>query len=266
MRLDATVDAPDFARFEGSKSYLPSSSNAPVNVTMSCDAGVPLVQDQDVVPGNPVTFVLTSIPSTGADCTIAETTSGSGDFTVSYNDGTVSSTNCSYNNVVAENEQEREIYRCAITNTAKPATFRVKKVWNIHPQTAGGDVSDLDSFISLRCSNPGTISGGTYWGNWSGYYWYYNSNAEDGDEMSLKVDIATYGTTTCYGSENDGRSDVEVSYSGCSGVSLGPNDDKTCTITNTLFFEGIPTLSQYGMAIMALLMLGLGFVGFRRFV
>ena len=37
-------------------------------------------------------------------------------------------------------------------------------------------------------------------------------------------------------------------------------------ITNTVFFEGIPTLNQYGMAIMALLMLGVGFVGFRRFV
>ena len=39
-----------------------------------------------------------------------------------------------------------------------------------------------------------------------------------------------------------------------------------CTITNTESFEGIPTLSQYGMAIMALLMLGVGFIGMRRFV
>jgi hypothetical protein len=38
-----------------------------------------------------------------------------------------------------------------------------------------------------------------------------------------------------------------------------------CTVTNTVFFEGIPTLSQWGMAIMALLMLGVGMVGFRRF-
>jgi hypothetical protein len=37
-------------------------------------------------------------------------------------------------------------------------------------------------------------------------------------------------------------------------------------MTNTVFYEGIPTLNQYGMAIMALLMLGMGFVGFRRFV
>jgi len=40
----------------------------------------------------------------------------------------------------------------------------------------------------------------------------------------------------------------------------------SCTVVNTVFFEGIPTLSQYGMAILALLMLGMGFVGFRRFV
>jgi hypothetical protein len=39
----------------------------------------------------------------------------------------------------------------------------------------------------------------------------------------------------------------------------------SCTITNTLFFEGIPTLNHYGMALMALLMLGLGVLGLRRF-
>ena len=39
----------------------------------------------------------------------------------------------------------------------------------------------------------------------------------------------------------------------------------SCTFTNTVFFEGIPTLSQYGLALMALLMLGVGMVGFRRF-
>jgi hypothetical protein len=40
----------------------------------------------------------------------------------------------------------------------------------------------------------------------------------------------------------------------------------TCTFTNTVFFEGIPTLSQYGLAVLVLLTLGVGFVGLRRFV
>ncbi len=46
-------------------------------------------------------------------------------------------------------------------------------------------------------------------------------------------------------------------------ISAGKGD--SCTITNTVFFEGIPTLSQWGVAIMALLMLAVGLVGFRRF-
>ena len=44
------------------------------------------------------------------------------------------------------------------------------------------------------------------------------------------------------------------------------DEEAGCDVAGTVFFEGIPTLSQYGMAIMALLMLGVGFVGMRRFV
>ena len=62
------------------------------------------------------------------------------------------------------------------------------------------------------------------------------------------------------------ESSVEVDASACLGVTLMAGTAGNCAITATVFFEGIPTLSQYGMAIMALLMLGVGFVGFRRFV
>ena len=48
-------------------------------------------------------------------------------------------------------------------------------------------------------------------------------------------------------------------------VTAKPGGDYSCTFTNTVFFEGIPTLNQYGMALLALLMLGMGMVGFRRF-
>jgi hypothetical protein len=61
-------------------------------------------------------------------------------------------------------------------------------------------------------------------------------------------------------------SSVESTNS-CGGSILAkPGVDASCDFTNTVFFESIPTLSQYGLAIMALLMLGVGFVGFRRFV
>jgi hypothetical protein len=73
--------------------------------------------------------------------------------------------------------------------------------------------------------------------------------------------------TSCWATENVFDSSVD-SDGGCAGRTYldAANPTGSCTITNTVFFEGIPTLSQYGMAIMALLMLGIGFVGFRRFV
>ena len=48
-------------------------------------------------------------------------------------------------------------------------------------------------------------------------------------------------------------------------ITVSVGNPAECTVTNTVFFEGIPTLNQYGLAIMALLMLGIGMVGFRRF-
>jgi hypothetical protein len=81
---------------------------------------------------------------------------------------------------------------------------------------------------------------------------------------------ASNTVTGCWAEEFNLASGVET-MSEC-GDSRNPGMELTvgggdvgCTITNTMFFEGIPTLSQYGMAIMALLMLGMGMLGFRRF-
>ena len=85
-----------------------------------------------------------------------------------------------------------------------------------------------------------------------------------------KVNPYTWPGGSCYAMEMNVNDAVEVD-NGCKGtgqglysleVSVGSGD--SCVITNTVFFEGIPTLSQYGMALMALLMLGIGFVAVRR--
>ena len=69
----------------------------------------------------------------------------------------------------------------------------------------------------------------------------------------------------CWVNEDVWDSSVEVDNN-CNDLDVVIGDGDSCTITNTVWFEGIPTLSEYGMAILALLMLGVGFVGFRRFV
>lgn len=51
----------------------------------------------------------------------------------------------------------------------------------------------------------------------------------------------------------------------CGWRNIEAGGSSSCIFTNTVFFEAIPTLSQHGLAVLALLMLGLGMVGLRRF-
>jgi hypothetical protein len=62
------------------------------------------------------------------------------------------------------------------------------------------------------------------------------------------------------------ESGVEADSSDCQDIIVMPGEDAECTIVNTRLYEGIPTLNQYGLALLALLMLGVGFVAFRRMV
>lgn len=66
--------------------------------------------------------------------------------------------------------------------------------------------------------------------------------------------------TTITGLERRGEYEADAAIE----VSIGMGDE--CTMTNTAFFGGIPTLNQYGMAVLALLMLGMGFIGMCRLV
>ena len=81
--------------------------------------------------------------------------------------------------------------------------------------------------------------------------------------------MAVKATFTCFDGlqEEDIFDDsVEVDTSDCASLHVAIASGDSCTVTNTVFFEGIPTLNQYALAILALLILGVGFVGFRRFV
>jgi hypothetical protein len=89
---------------------------------------------------------------------------------------------------------------------------------------------------------------------------------DDGDSITVDVETVA-GTTQCSASQVVTQSGAELSPSAaCSGQILKDDESATCTLSNTLFFEGVPTLGKTGMAVLVLLMLGLGLAGFRRFV
>ena len=95
----------------------------------------------------------------------------------------------------------------------------------------------------------------------------YTKSAWLGDGDTLTAEVSTYfGDAKCKAYEDIVQSGVDSDNQCESYTTLSAGEKYGCTIYNTVFFEGIPTLSQYGMAIMALLMLGVGFIGFRRFI
>jgi hypothetical protein len=239
-----------------------------VMATLTCNTGNPLQQTFEIgpTPADKVVFVVDNFDlQTFIDCEItASSLTGFDVLSVLANSDDTGST-CLYE---ADPDTGTALIEglntCVFEMTPSEFSFEIEKVWEFNSEDV--DVSDFAS-INWNCNNVvevglnntvTTISGGfgiSGNGTWTII----------GQPNPWAGTLG--GTTTCWASESAFDSAVE-SDQGCSGgTTFSPSDlEGGCTITNSVFFEGIPTLSQYGLAVMALLMLGVGFIGFRRFV
>jgi hypothetical protein len=128
----------------------------------------------------------------------------------------------------------------------------------IYTEFDGVDDPNIDTSFTteLMCSNVSPFSEGPYGMATTSFVditaatvnWY----AEPGMTANCTVDLMPVSSAV-QGDECTFSFDTSDATAGC-------------TVTGTVFFEGIPTLSQYGMALMILLMLGVGFIGMRRIV
>jgi IPTL-CTERM motif len=268
------------ATFTVQKVFHDGNSDTDVTVNIQCFTGVPLNQSQTVNPDNggefEVEFVVESFQDGELDCDVWEDpVSGySADYYIEEDNAesiTDEDDACEFEDVSSGGDDDVQNV-CEITNFPDYQTVTINKDWVI--EGSGGDSLDPKYKLELVCEgpdfrgeHPGIISGGKYYkGYW--HKWFKNYSGTDNEEYSAEVLPDWKEGTECWVNEKVYDSSIEVT-NGCGGegaleVSIGAGDE--CTITNTVFYEGIPTLSQYGMAILALLMLGMGFVGFRRFV
>ncbi|HLF29754.1 MAG TPA: IPTL-CTERM sorting domain-containing protein [Xanthomonadales bacterium] len=252
------------ATFTVQKEFTDGNSVTPVTVNIQCFTGVPLNQEATRVASGgdfEVEFVVESFDNGQLDCEIWEDAVAgySADYEVdadnaeSTQDSDDGADACEFENVSSGGEN-----LCIITNSPDPVEVEVCKDWVIE----GSDGADVDQNyqLTLQCDNP-ILGENEYYGYWDINFYGEGNNChtaavipdwEGGTNCSVDEDVydsAVESSNPC------GNLDVDIASSGVS-----------CTVTNTAFFEGIPTLSQYGLAILALLMLGVGFVGFRRFV
>jgi hypothetical protein len=170
---------------------------------------------------------------------------------------------CVFSNVdTTEIGDDEWQHLCMIRNYPDPVPVVINKDWVI--ENLGGDYIDPWYKLTLTCDNE-IITEGAYQnhnGSWS--IMFTNNSGTTNAQYSAMVIPDWDGGTSCSVYESQQDPAVEIT-NGCQNLLAQLADGDECTITNTVFFEGIPTLNQYGVALLALLMLGMGLVGFRRF-
>jgi hypothetical protein len=270
------------ATFAVNKLFMDGNDQTPVTLNIKCNTGTPLSQSITVLPdeqvengGYEVNFVVTNFTGGAMDCTVWEEEvpdySASYDCSLTNNasdnctDGESSpldqygSGPCNYENVNMTNGETGEHF-CTIRNYPDAVPVSVSKEW-IVPQVGGNEIPMVTD-ITIWCDSP--IVGGS---QDSGYY-FETFNNVSGNQTVTSYVIPDSPSSDCWASETIDNSAIE-NESDCGdadspGMTVSAANGDHCTMTNTVFFEGIPTLSQYGLAILALLTLSVGLVGFRR--
>jgi len=240
------------ATFRVSKSYS-DGSNYPVEVELSCNSGLFLDQSDSITPDRPVTFVLTDFTSGFARCEVTESGGPEGYVPRYYNGMFPSTASCVFDTVLSGGA-----YTCDIMNTADNAMFTIRKHWVLSGE--GFEEASYEVRVDVACSADILFVDGQPVADPDGSMTVFLG---DGESRVLEVDTLT-GSANCTATETVTQSGVESSSEGCTSVPLTAGASAECTFTNTVFFEGIPVLDRYSLALLALLTLGIGLVGFRR--
>jgi hypothetical protein len=236
------------ATFEVEKIFADGNDEATVTVSIDCNTGLILDQDKELQHGDSVEFVVTEFDDGELNCSIEE--SSTDGYSALYN--FPSEDPCEWEAITDGSE-----FLCVITNEPDAVEIEVTKEWVIE-----GDNNNVDLYyqVHLYCDSvyvSAEQQAGEVYIGWD------EGEGPGSDTHTFNVQ-PSFPSSSCWVEENVYDSAIEVD-NGCGSITVSAGEGASCTITNSVFFEGIPTLSQYGMAIMALLMLGVGFVGFRRF-
>lgn len=262
FRNGATGPGSDLIRFMVSKSYNDGNPN-PVSVTLRCNTGLPLEQTHNVSPGNPVNFVVGSIDGnpTGPDCEIAEEATPGYAATYAIPECNEFTENC----FVINDQDDAACYYenvnpgdggaqnyCDISNALQPTQLTVGKEW-----------LGFEDHPSFFLNNPSIVVDCQATALGQANEWVWNLSGND-EERTFDIYPRWQGDTNC--SVTEFVVEAAIVSEGCDeDFEFEPGSPpQACTITNTIILEGIPTLSELGLLLMVLMMLGVGLLTARR--
>jgi len=242
-----------------------------VLVAIDCNTGLILDQTKLISEGDDVVFVVTDYEPGELNCDISEEIPAgySPTYSASVLDGQSDvepaddDSGCQFDSVVTGG------FQCSIVNTPDPVDVVIDKVWVI--EGSGGDGVDTAYELKLYCEAEivdGSTKCGYPYGDSTGSeeeveaIWCKTFEGDDSNTFTGQV-IPEYPNSNCWVKEKVLDSSVEID-NGCLDLVVSAGQGDSCVVTNTVFFEGIPTLGQYGKVMLVMLMLGMGIMGYRR--
>lgn len=253
----------DKATFTVQSRFVDNNNQTPVTMHLSCNTGLILDQTKTVQPNDglfgafEVSFVVSGLGGTPLDCTVTQddpfgytpsyTCLGESDCVAAQ-----SSESCSFTNVTPGTDN-----LCQVQSYPNVVPFTVVKEWLFEAEEIGE--TDYANLV-LECENVYEGDGVA-----KSNLMYWNWNVKGNTERTANIRPDFRGITYCRATESNTFSAVEAN-NGCEAwlpVRIG-DTSVSCTITNTVFLEGIPTLGDYGRLLLVLLMLGAGLIAVRR--
>lgn len=241
-------DEQPVARFRVDKEFN-DLNPAEVEVSITCNTGLPLQQSTSIAQGDGVTFVVTDFADGELDCEISENPVPVGYLALYSEDGGLNfsvTTACNYQGVAFGQSDY-----CVIRNELQRVLVSVTKAWiDENPQFDAQNYAEA----SYDCINE------QFGVQAFGSLEFVGDGAVDGFYLFPHFD----GATECTVTETVLEGGVEADDSDCQALQVTPGAGAECTIVNTRLYEGIPSLSRAGLGLLALLMMGVGFVAVRR--
>jgi hypothetical protein len=261
------VGSGESATFLVQKRFEDNNNLTPVKLNIKCNTGIPLENSLTVLP-NPgdfgqyeVAFIVEDFAGGALDCQIWEETPVGYSADYDCQSGSACSTNsgngpCSFAGVNIGQED-----LCLIQNRLDPVEVTVISQWLFERENL---FPDDQVTVALICSGAFGGDGASEDNGQMRWSWVFDSNPAI-EVATIYPDFA--GTTQCWTEVQAQVTAVEPVSTCSEPISIAVGDTaKSCTVTSTVFFEGIPTLNPYGLALISALMLLTGLISARRIV